>query len=356
MAITNLTEALEALNETRTRLNLAESMPEITADNLEDIGVLPQDQLNAFMGMFNLVLQERYFKVMFDASDNPFRAFLIDMREDGFGIRDVMQNIIDGVTPMWDEDDDSTIAEDLVSYAGDNFEQKYHTKRIQKQFKASVNEREYSKVFTAYGIVQYANNKIANLNTSAEYWLMTTILDELAGRIEAGELVIKPGYSLNNAQGIKNTIEDVNTVMAGALHPTRLYNHDGILTKAQDESFLYLITTPEKLERIKAQVLAGTYNMPVLNLDKYKVLLAPPEYDLGTVTVGEGADEHEEEVLFVALDRLAFPVGIKTWVMRTFNVPNTLWVNNWLSIEGVIGMNGFMTGVAFTGEFGSFSG
>ena len=110
MAIETLAQALEALNETRVRLNLAESMPEITAANLADIGVLPQDQLNQFMNMFNLVLQERYFKVMFDASDNPFRAFLIDMREDGFGIRDVMQNIIDGVTPMWDADDDTVEA------------------------------------------------------------------------------------------------------------------------------------------------------------------------------------------------------------------------------------------------------
>lgn len=354
--VLDLDGALEALNATRERLHLEESMPEITASNVDSIGVLPEDMLNQFMGMFNLVLQERYFKVMFDAEDNPFRAFLIDMREDGFGIRDVMQNIIDGVTPMWDADSDSTIAEDLVSYAGDNFEQKYHTKRIQKQFKASVNSREYAKVFTAYGIVAYANNKIANLNTSAEYWLMTTVLDELKGRIENGELVQKNGYTLNNSQGIKDTIEQIKRVAKGAMMPTRLYNHDGILTKANTKEDLFLITTPEKLERIKAQVLAGTFNMGQLSLDNFTILEAPDSYDLGTVTVDDGGGEsHTEDVLFVILDRKAFPVGIKTWVMRTFAVPNTLWVNNWLSIEGIIGMNGFMTGVAFTGSFGDFS-
>lgn len=354
--VVDLAGALEALNATRERLHLEESMPEITADNVDAIGVLPEDMLNKFMGMFNLVLQERYFKVMFDAEDNPFRAFLIDMREDGFGIRDVMQNIIDGVTPMWDNESDSAIAEDLVSYAGDNFEQKYHTKRIQKQFKTSVNRREFSKVFTAYGIVQYANNKVANLNTSAEYWLMTTVLDELKGRIENGELVQKNGFTLNNAQGIKDTIEQVKRVAKGAMMPTRLYNSDGILTKANSKEDLFLITTPEKLERIKAQVLAGTFNMGQLSLDNFTILEAPDSYDLGTVTVDDGGGEsHTEDVLFVILDRKAFPVGIKTWVMRTFDVPNTLWINNWLSIEGVIGMNGFMTGVAFTGDYGDFS-
>ena len=353
--VVDLAGALEALNATRERLHLEESMPEITADNVDVIGVLPEEMINQFMGMFNLVLQERYFKVMFDASDNPFRAFLIDMREDGFGIRDVMQNIIDGVTPMWDNDSDSAIAEDLVSYAGDNFEQKYHTKRIQKQFKASVNRREYSKVFTAYGIVAYANNKIANLNTSAEYWLMTTVLDELKGRIENGELVEKNGFTLNNAQGIKDSIEQIKRVAKGAMMPTRLYNHDGILTKANSKEDLFLITTPEKLERIKAQVLAGTFNMGQLSLDDFTILEAPDSYDLGTVTVDDGGGEsHTEDVLFVILDRKAFPVGIKTWVMRSFDVPNTLWINNWLSIEGIIGMNGFMTGVAFTGDFGNF--
>ena len=355
MAEMSTQDVLDALNATRARLHLEESMPEITEANVDAIGVLPEDMLNQFMGMFNLVLQERYFKVMFDASDNPFRAFLIDMREDGFGIRDVMQNIIDGVTPMWDNPSDSAIAEDLVSYAGDNFEQKYHTKKFQKQFKASVNRREYSKVFTAYGIVAYANNKIANLNTSAEYWLMTTVLDELKGRIENGELVQKNGFSLNNTQGIKDAIEQVKRVAKGAMMPTRLYNHDGILTKANSKEDLFLITTPEKLERIKAQVLAGTFNMGQLSLDNFTILEAPDSYDLGTVTVDDGGGaSHTEDVLFVVLDRKAFPVGIKTWVMRAFDVPNTLWINNWLSIEGIIGMNGFMTGVAFTGDFGNF--
>ena len=355
MALTP-TQIYEALNDTRERLNLQTSMPEINDTNVANIGVLPEQMLNQFMGMFNLVLQERYFKVMFDASDNPFRAFLIDMREDGFGIRDVMQTIIDGVTPMWDNASDAAIAEDLVSYAGDNFEQKYHTKAFSHQFKASINRREFSKVFTAYGIVAYANNKIANLNTSAEYWLMTTVLGELKGRIEAGELVEKHGFTLNTAQGIKDFIEQVKRTMKGAMTPTRSFNHDGILTKANEEKDLFLITTPEKLERIKAQVLAGTYNMGVLDLDKFEILEAPDGYNLGTVTVDDGGGEsHTEEVLSVVIDRKALPVGIRTWVMRAFDVPNTLWINNWLSIEGVIGMNGFMTGVVFTGDFGDFS-
>lgn len=348
-------DVLDALNVTRARLHLEESMPEITEANVANIGVLPEDQLNQFMGMFNLVLQERYFNVMFDAKDNPFRAFLVDLREDGFGIRDVMQNIIDGVTPMWDNPSDSAIAEDLVSYAGDNFEQKYHTKKFERQFKASVDRREYSKVFTAYGIVAYANNKIANLNTSAEYWLMTTVLDELKRRIQAGELVEKHGFTLNNAQGIKDSIEQIKRVAKGAMMPTRLYNHDGILTKANTKEDLFLITTPEKLERIKAQVLAGTFNMGQLSLDNFTILEAPDSYDLGKVTVDDGGGaSHQEDVLFVILDRKAFPVGIRTWVMRSFDVPNTLRINNWLSIEGVIGMNGFMTGVAFTGAYGNF--
>ena len=102
-------------------------------------------------------------------------------------------------------------------------------------------------------------------------------------------------------------------------------------------------------------MLAGTYNMGVLDLDKFEILEAPDGYDLGTVTVDDGGGaSHTEQVLSVVLDRKALPVGIRTWVMRAFDVPNTLWINNWLSIEGVIGMNGFMTGVVFTGDFGDF--
>lgn len=344
---TSLSEALEILNEARVNLGY-QDQPEITAENLAEFGVLPPNQLNKYIDGINLILEQRTFRNMFDSSKNPIRKFFMDIGRYGFGIKDIMIEFIDGVVPMWDESNtDEQVLKDLVSYAEDKLLKKYHEDKMERQFKASIDEREYSKMFTDYGLPRFIDGKIANLASSAEYWLLNQVTGLIKEMIENQDVVVKSGYELQTTQGIKNAVETVRAITEGVQLPTNLYNKAGIVTMANSKDDVFIFTTPDILERVRVQDLSGAYNLDLANLPG-NLVLVPNGTDLGT------DPESGKDALFVILDRKALVLGIRTWRMTNFLVPNTLKHNNWLSVEGLKSYNTFMSAVAVCGDFDDF--
>ena len=310
--------------------------------------MLPAAQLNKYIDGINLVLEQRTFRNIFNSDKNPIRKFFRDIGRYGFGIKDIMSEFIDGVVPMWDESNtDEEVLKDLVSYAEDKLLKKYHEDKMEKQFKASIDEREYSKMFTDYGLPRFIDSKIANLPASAEYWLLGQVTELIKTMVDNGDIVVDSGYELQTVQGIKNTVEKVRSIVEGVQMPTNLYNKEGIVTLCDKED-VFIFTTPDILERVRVQDLAGAYNLDLANLPGNLVLL-PNGTDMGTNA------EDSKDALFVIMDRRALVLGIRTWRMTNFLVPNTLKHNNWLSVEGLKSYNTFMSAVAICGDFDDFT-
>ena len=300
---TSLTEALEILNLAKNNEGF-QADPEITAENLETIGVLPPNVLNKYINGINLIIEQRYFTSMFDSSKNPWRKFFIDLGKVGFGIKDMFVEMVEGQTPMWDASyTDQQVVEDLVKYAVDKVKVKYHEQNMEKQFKATIDEREYSKMFTAAGLPRFIDAKIINLASSAELWLQNEVIG---------------------------------------------LNKEGVMTCA-DSGDLFLITTHEIMERINVQDLSAAFNVNFANIPA-NVVYAPNGTNLGTDAITH------KKALFILIDRKALVLGIRTWRMTNFPIPNTLKHNNWLSIEGLKSYNTFFTAVAFCGDYDTFKG
>lgn len=343
--VTTLEQALSVLNEAYENLGYADAGTNfITAENLDTIGVLPSDQINSILTQVNLILQQRFFFNTFNSERNEFRNFVVDMLDEGFGILDVFQKFLAGASPMWNEDAD-TVAEDLVGRAPDDVVRKYHTAKMEKQFKTTIDTREYSKTFTATGLPKFIDVKLANLSTSAEYWFMMQVLDELKLMGDSADAVVDSGNSLNDENGVKAIIESIRSTANGMKIPSTWYNKEQIISMTDDEDYLYLITTPEHMERLRNRAFAGAYNLDETNLP-FKTLYAPNGTDLGTI--------EDEKVLFWLVDRRSIVIGIRTWAVDSFRVPNTRYVNHWLSVEGIRSHNTFTNAVAFTGDFGNF--
>lgn len=344
--VTTLNEALAVLNEAYETLGYADAgSNEITAANLDTYGALPAEQINRIFEQVNLILQQRFFFNTFNSEKNKFRAFVVDLIDNGFGILDIYQKFLAGASPMWNENE-QTIANDLVGRAPDDVARKYHTKPMEKQFKTTVDMREYSKVFTATGLPKFIDVKLANLSTSAEYWFMLQILDELKTMAGMGDVIADTANSLNNIEGIKSIIEGIRATAEDMRMPNNLYNKEGIISMTDDENYLYLITTPNYMERLRNKVFAGAFNLSETDLP-FKTIYAPNGTDLGTI--------NGEKVLFWLIDRRALVIGVKTWAVSSFRVPNTLYINHWLSIEGIRSHNTFINCVAYTGEYGDFA-
>lgn len=318
---------------------------DVTLDaDLKKIGAFPPDQLNKIMEHMNLVVQQRMFATVFTPDKNKWRDFLTNLTEEGFGIEDVYQELLDGVTPYWDGNKtDSEIAQDLVSRAAGDVQKKFHITPFERQFKTTVDSRNYSKVFMRTAMQRFIDYRLGNLSNSAEVYLMQNVIIDIIkqmisdGKIKASETV----YDINTESGIRNLIEDAKSAADGMLLPSALYNYDEIISITPSADDIYYLTTPAVKERLKVQSAWGAYNLSEAELNGH-FILAPNGTSFGTID--------DEEVQLIVLDRRAVVCGIKSWLGSSFFVPNTHYVNHWLTIEGIRGYNTFINAMAFTGE------
>lgn len=309
---------------------------------------VPEDQWNNVMGQLNLIVQQRQFRNMFDAERNDFRRFLVDMTEEGFGIEDVFQEVLDGHEPFWDDNDPQTRGgasysswEDLTTQEKEKIKRKFHITPFEQQFKTSTDRRNYSKVFMLASQQRYMDNKLANLSVSAELYLMkTVIIGQIKELVESGEIIFNTAHTVSDNQGIKNFLESVRSTMGGMLQPTTAYNYDGVETITRSVDDLYIVTTPDVFERVKVQSYSGAFNLSEMEI-KGKVIYAPNGTSFGNDPTTN------KPVNFLILDRNSIVVGLKRWLGSNFFVPNKHITNHWLTIEGVKGYNTMFNAMAY---------
>lgn len=361
---TTLKEGAEIINKSLLNLGYDDQIDTTSADTitegLQKIGEYPPNQLNAIMEQMNLVLQFRNFGVMLDASRNKFRAFLIDLMDNGFGIEDVFHELMDALPALWDDkgqETDDAILRDLVSYDTAKIHRAFHIDGADARFKCTVDTRNYKKVFTPYGVTRYLDTKLANLSLSAEKWLMDTVINLITSMNREGKIVYIGGHNINTKEGVNNVVEKIKATIAGFMTPSAEYNYGAydpsrstadnpvytpVVNMTNNEDDIFIVTTPENFMRIKVQGYSNAFNLSQYELDG-RIIFAPAGTDLGTT-------ENGEKVLFYILDRRSIVLGIKHWKGGSFVVPNADRMNQWLLIELLKGYNTFFNAVAIVGE------
>lgn len=335
-------QTFDMLNEA-VKLSGIEGLAEITAQNITTLLQLPDAQLQTIINNLYLVSEQRGFQNLWSSEDNPFREFLFDMKNNGWTIQDYMIDILEGMTPYWDESyTDSQVAEGLVKDYEQKFESSFHMTPFSKQFATTINEKDYSKYFYPYSLQSFVDMKINNLPSSAEIYLEKQVLiDEVKQMITDNDVIVKDGYDPNSDIGIKHMIEDMKTVYKSFKQPTNMYNKRAVISITPSEDMIFTFMKPSTMERLKVYVNSAAYNLDEVML-KGRVIFIPEDMTLGTDTQGN-------EILAMILDRRALVVGLRTWKMRDFEIPNKLRRNYFLSIEGIRGHNDFINAVAFKG-------
>lgn len=335
-------KTFDMLNEA-IKISGLEGLDTITQENITKLLQLPDAQLQTIINNLYLVSEQRGFQNLWSSEDNPFREFLFDMKNNGWTIQDYMIDILEGMTPYWDDSyTDSQVAEGLVKDYEQKFETSFHMTPFSKQFATTINEKDYSKYFYPYSLQSFVDMKINNLPSSAEIYLEKQVLiDEVKQMITDTDVIVKDGYDPNSDIGIKHMIEDMKTVYKSFKQPTNMYNKRRVISITPSEDMIFTFMKPSTMERLKVYVNSAAYNLDEVMI-KGRVIFIPEDMTLGTDTSGN-------EILAVILDRRALVVGLRTWKMRDFEVPNTLRRNYFLSIEGIRGHNDFINAVAFKG-------
>ena len=335
-------KTFDMLNEA-VKLSGLEGLDTITQENITKLLQLPDAQLQTIINNLYLVSEQRGFQNLWSSEDNPFREFLFDMKNNGWTIQDYMIDILEGMTPYWDESyTDSQVAEGLVKDYEQKFETSFHMTPFSKQFATTINEKDYSKYFYPYSLQSFVDMKINNLPSSAEIYLEKQVLiDEVKQMITDNDVIVKDSYDPNSDIGIKHMIEDMKTVYKSFKQPTNMYNKRRVISITPSEDMIFTFMKPSTMERLKVYVNSAAYNLDEVML-KGRVIFIPEDMTLGT-------DGSGNEILAMILDRRALVVGLRTWKMRDFEIPNKLRRNYFLSIEGIRGHNDFINAVAFKG-------
>lgn len=348
-------EYIRMLNQANKNLGIVmkDGQPlEITAETIEVIQSLSDEQQRALFNQMYLIAEQRGHENIFTADKNSFRTFLIDSIGDfGWTIEDYMLEVLEGVSPQWVNDNSYTDiqqAENLVKDYEQKVRMKFHSTPFRRQFPTTIRDIEYRKYFYSSRFGPFVDRKIGMLNTSAEIWLQNSVLiDEVKLMCQNKDVVVKKGYSINNANGILKVLEDVKSDHIGFTQANQSYNADGVISITPSTDLIYLIMKASYYERMKVRTFSGAFNLEQMNLNG-QIIFVPEDYDLGTV---DG-----EQVLMVQLDRRSIVIALKLWKMGVFYVANQYKTNHWLGVEGIRSHNTFINAVAYTGEpYGNFT-
>lgn len=350
-------QLLEILNDAYTRLGygVGNNPAEITDDNIESIGVLPESQIQALFHEVNLILTERWFSNGLNESAKGLFRFLIrNEGGHGFGIVDRFVNLIESTAyPVGG----ANIAADLVSAKSNPVEiKKYTDPYAPGYYGATLMRQQLRKFLTPGGLAQYVAFVESNLFQSAEFGFMVEIADMMKSAVEAGHVVEFHGVDMNTENGLASAVEAMMTAVDGFRQPTPIFNKGERIISTPDAADIVIVTTPSRWNRVRARLLSDRYHLDQLYIDG-RVIFAPEGTDLGTVTVDEGLDtEHTEAVQFLVTDARGFALEILTMEIRPFDVSNMNYINEFLHVEGVkAAIPTFVNCVAFTGSYGSFS-
>ena len=357
----SINEAIGYLNDTLEELNFeGYTVPTVQAgggndaevkEALQKIAAASPYVRNQIMKQMNLIVQARNYGVMFDSSKNPMREFLVGL-EEGFGIEDIFHELIDGIDPLWDGNGTTDdIVNDLYSYDTNKIDKCFHVRSEAKEFKTSIDRRNYEKVFLPNKITRYVDTKLANLSWSAEVWLQNVIAQETKKMVDDRDLVFLDGYNVSTEEGVTNVVEAARTVISGFQRPSKLYNKGALqtdgsytpVTNITNKDDIFIVTTPQYFERLKVRGYANAFNLSQYEIEG-RILYLPNGTDLGS---GRFLGE---KVMMIILDRRAILAGIKTWAGTSNFIENTLVMNHYLLVEMLVGHNTFFNAVAISGK------
>lgn len=358
MAITTATQAAQIVNQSMKALGYEYQIDTTSGETIEEgfksIGVFSPSALRQILDQAVTILIHRNYGIMFDESDNPTRVFWRDFINYGGGEEDIFHHVIEAENGFWADDfgdiaesDEayrqltSNIANDLVSFKKPELSKKIHTDFVNFRIKLSRSDLLISEIFTPTGFARFVDTQMANIQWSAEYKLMNIVIDNVKAMVANQAVVFYENNNLNSSNGVTSMVESIRNVSDGMQKPVGAFNKDGVINKSSFDD-LYLVTTPEFINRISVRGYANAYNLKEYR-DNNKVIELPAGTNIGVDTQGK-------PVYAVLVDRRAVMVALRYWSMMPFNVSNTDYINFFLKVRAIKGYNEFFNAVAFSGD------
>ena len=348
---TTLAEGAAILNQTLQSLGYGDYQIDTTDNDtitagFNAIGALAPTAVSQILSQTVAILVFRNYGIMFDASKNVIRKFLRNDVNFGGGVEDIYHEILSPIEGIWAADvyagtkTAAEVATQLVDFYQGDVEKKFHTEKLSIDLAQSLSEYEIKQVFTPEGYARFIDVKMANLQWSAEVQLLEQGIAAIKKMVDDQKIVFSKGFNLNTKNGVTTMVETLRVVTDAMQMPATAFNYKGVLTKS-DEEDLYLICTPEYINRLQTRGYANAFNVEYYR-EKNRLVILPYGTNLGV-------DDDGNPVLSILFDRRAIVLSIMYWAVKPFIVSNTDYTNFFLKIKLLHGYNEFFNAVAFSG-------
>lgn len=271
---------IDILNDIRTAGGYAARIPLIDQENLANIShLIPNDMINDYMNTItNQVANTRIRSAWFDRSENPFSRFYKENMPAGLTMRELYVDYIEGY-PIPDEGTERGEFGKVLP----NISEAYYTINFNMQWKITRTLQRIREAFRSVSEIESLNNEIAaSLAASSLYDNMLADCQVLGTMLYQGGLVyqeVAPLTDETSIQAFMNTFKNAKDYMN---FWTRNYNALKFLMRTPKDRMVF-ITTPEVMNTITIDWLAGIFNVDRVEMDT-RIILVPKEYGFGGTT------------------------------------------------------------------------
>lgn len=326
----------DVVNLARTQLKWEDRIPLIDRTNLEELSLLPPEDLNEFLKVVQKIVRQYVFDTTYDESENPFARFYNQKLPVGATVEDLYVDLITGNVPAWNDDGSYALSKKLPSVTA-----LYHSINYENQYKVSTSYAQMKTGFLTEGGFDSMVNRInGTLNSSAQYDLYLQCLNLISTAVKRGAFKLEGGYSIANESGIKALTKRVKVLSKEFKFMNDKYNYYGFVTKA-NESNIVILAKPSTIETINVDYLAGVFNMSKGEI-KDMIIEVPEDYGFGELD----ASDSKIHPLMLIMDKRMLRIFPTLYEGSSIYNPASLVTNTFLTLQYIFSFGLFFNAVA----------
>lgn len=270
---------LGILNQYAVDSGYAGRLGEITQDNLNNITRNYNGKdLEGWLNLTNQIAATYVRSMEYDRTRNPFASFYREPLAVGNSVREIWVDVAQG----YDMPEEGTARGEIASVKP-NVAETFYNINYKMQYKITYSEDQIRGFFRSLNELNSLNSQVMNsVYTAAEYDNFLSDTQVLGTALYQGGMVTKEVASVSDQSSAQAFMKTLKTTIDTMRFANRIYNAAGFLMTSRPED-LVLVITPDVLNTISVDWLAGVFNLSKVEMNT-RIILVPKEYGFGTTT------------------------------------------------------------------------
>lgn len=270
---------LQILNRYRVDNGYEGRMGELTQYNLNNITrTFNGTELEGWLDLTNQIAATYVRSMEYNRNMNPFANFYRDPLAVGHSAREIWVDVAQG----YDMPTEGTARGEIASVKP-NVAEAFYNINYKMQYKITYSEDQIRGFFRSLDELDSLNNRVMqSVYTAAEYDNFLSDTQVFGTALYQGGMITKEYSSVSDTTSAQSFTKAFKNTLDNIRFPNREFNAAGFLMSSRPEDLVF-ITTPETLNTITVDWLAGVFNLDKVEM-RTRIILVPKEYGFGSTT------------------------------------------------------------------------